>query len=228
MKKLIALILASAMTLSMTACSNGNTVQTESLSELPQQAADGEVVYVSESEIDDIIAGIQPQVMETADDYEAVLESMGFVEVDLDIHRILKMDGTAGDPTTTVKNIIYKDGVFRMELSAYDQEFNTTTDGWVLYGTKATEIADISGLDPKACDCYYVLNYADEFDEYKGISSQYIDYEYLNGGEEYSTVKAVFFTETGNLYNMVKTFEKLPEEGFAAPRVIWRREQLAD
>ena len=230
MKKLIVLLMTAAMMLSMTACSGGNTTPATNpaTDKTDSSASKGEVVFVAESEIDNIIEGAQTEVLETADDYEAVLKDMGFGEIDLDLHRIMNMDGTMGDPTTTVKNITYKDGVFRMELSSYDQEFKIDTDGWVLYGTKAAEIADISGFDPEACDFYAVFNMADGFPEYKEYSAEYVNYTYYYGENGFTEVGAVFFPETGNLYNLVKSFDSYPENGFSSPRVIWCKEQLAD
>ena len=227
MKKLLLLTLTAAMVLSMTACSGDIAPVAQPTAQPLQQETSGEVVYASESEIDDIIAGVQPQVLGTADDYESVLRDMGFEEVDLDLHRILRMDGTAGDPTTTVKNITYKDGAFRMEMSAYDQETDTETDGWVLYGTKASEVADISGFDPEACDLYVFDDYAESFPEkYGELTTKYLDYTYFYGENGLTIVKAIFFPETGNLYNLVKTFDNFPESGFSSPRVVWRYEEI--
>ena len=228
MKKILVLFITATMVLSMSACSGDNTVtDTNSVSDaVDLTTTNDEVVYVAESEIDNIIAGVETEVMETADDYETVLKDMGFGEVDLDLHRIMKADGTLGAPTTTVKNITYNDDVFRMELSTFDQDLNTETDGWVLYGIKATEIADISGFDPEECDFYDVFNMADGFPEYKEYSAEYVNYTYYYGENGYTEVKAVFFPETGNLYNLVNSYDSYPENGVASPSVIWRKEQF--
>ena len=49
---------------------------------------------------------------------------------------------------------------------------------------------------------------------------------YFYGENGLTIVKAIFFPETGNLYNLVKTFDNFPESSFSSPRVVWRYEEI--
>lgn len=223
MKKFITLSISAVMVISMVGCSAQTAIQTDG-PEFTEQP----VVFTAECEIDNILADTESVTFDSVDDYEEIIRGLGFTEIDLDTHRTLRVDGTLGDPTATAKKLTYADGVFRLELSYYDKNTGESSDGWVLYGTKATEIADISGFDPEDCDFYDVFDFSDAFPEYKEYSAQYVDYTYYKGIESFAMSAAVFFPETGNLYNLVNSFEKFPENGLIKPSVIWRREQFED
>ena len=225
MKKIFITFITVLTIITLTACSSDNAAIKEATADSEHMQ---ETYYPAYSEIDDILADSESVVFDTPEDYEAIIKGLGFTEVDLDTHRLMNADGTFGDPTATSQNLTYKDGYFRLELSNYEQEINKETDGWVLYGTKATEIADISGMDKDAYEFYDVFSYLEAFpEEYGEYNAEYIDYSYFNVEDGYAVAKAVFFPETGNLYNLVIELEGFPENGLCSPRVIWNEDQLA-
>lgn len=246
MKKIFSLLLAAGMMLSLAACSEEpikeepvtTAVAETTAPTVSTEAAETEPVsaWPSKSVIDQQLAGIEPVVLGKPEEYEAILYELGYPEVDLDIQILMAEDRTFVDyqgnpsedpvPTTTVHNITYNQQAIRMELSLYSRESGTTTEGWVLYCTKAEAAADLSGLDPEDYDGYQVFDFTEAFEEYRTGFVTPITYDYVHP-HRWATVLAYYYPETGNLYNLVKTFDYFPQE-IDAPGILCQSEETRE
>ena len=232
MKKLIALLLAAVMLLSLTACGGSaepaqTAAPTVAATEAPTEPVETEpgIYYPADSEIDVALQDAQAPCISWADNqiYELALTGLGFKEVTFgsvirDESNFYDMEGNkvlSPVYAATIHNIQFVDDKVRVEFAWYDFGNNLNDDGWVLYCTKADEIADISGLSLEYYDGRHEEIWADTSDIWKQRESfvQGAIYDYYKGIEAWGTVLAYYYPESGNLYNLVRTYDYFPDFG---------------
>lgn len=246
MKNVIALLLAAAMLLTMTACggdakSAETTAPTVAATEAPTEPVETEpgIYYPADSEIDAALQNAEAAVLSwpSNDTYTMVLRGLGYKEVDFSKHVIGDERGnydkegnisSSPIPSATVRNIQFTEDKARVELSWYEFE-GKFEDDWVLYCTKADAIADISGINIQDYDGCQIMNFADYFEDWAQKSDfvQMCHFSYFKGIEAWAEVHAYYYPDSGNLYNFVKTYDYFPET-IASPDVFCRDEEIAE
>ena len=154
MKKRIALLLAAAMLLSMTACGGSaepvettvaeeTVVETEPVKTIPSETTEETVPEIITPSLEEsLLQDETATILETDnwDDYKAVLTEMGFVEP--------RIGSTVHESAIAPKRMIYNDTSFYMEFDAILHNAEITYEsGWVLVGTKAEEESDIAAVN---------------------------------------------------------------------------------
>lgn len=238
MKKLIAVFLAAALLASLTACGSAELVETVPATtepavtiEAPTEPVETEPasLYSAQSEIDIALRNADAPVLSlpSHDDYNEALRELGYQEVNFLMHVIGDERGCCDKegnivsepiPSATVHNIQSLDNMVRMELSWYEHEDRYEEDGWVLYCTKADAVADISGIDVEYYDGCHAFSFSDVSEEWGTGFVEVWDYNYAHPNR-FAVVQAYYYPESGNLYNLVKTYDYFPETAFA-PRVL--------
>lgn len=244
MKKLIALLLPAVMLLSLTACGGSaepveTAAPTVAATEAPTEPVETEpgIYYPADSEIDSALQDAEAAVLSwpSNDTYTMVLRGLGYKEVDFSKHVIGDERGNYDKegnisfspiPSATVHNIQFLDDVVRVELSWYEHEDRCEEDGWVLYCTKADAIADISGINVQDYDGCQAFNFADAFAEWGTGFVERWDYQYMHPNR-IAMVQAYYYPESGNLYNLVKTYDYFPEM-VNGPSVLCRNAEVAE
>ena len=230
MKRFCCLLLALILLISLVACGGAapeNPVTEEKATEAIQEATTAEPVIFEESPIEQQLKNENAQTLRSEDyqDYLNVLHSMGFVELQVEYYK-----STMNSPNwpSVLREMTYGDDEFRLVLDY--ENYNDQTgesemvEGWVIYGTKADQIANISGIN----DADY--GYCDEFDWYKEFPEnddgyrQWIEYTYGDPGM--AVCRAIYYPESGNLYNIVKVFDSHPMLMTVPRMLLERREDL--
>ena len=254
MKKLITLLLAAAMLLSMTAC--GGTAKSEATNattpteevapptETTEEQADSlpNSGFSSVSDIDIALQEAQAPRLSWSDNntYTLVLTGLGFNEVNFNSYignssfDLYDMEGNkVSSPVyaATIHSMQFVDDKVRVELDWYDSEYKYNDEGWVLYCTKADGMADISGLNIEDYDGRVALNADSEIWQQRADFVQMTEYIYNKGLEAWGQVYAYYYPQSGNLYNLVRTFDCMPER-ITLPKVMaftdTDREELLD
>lgn len=222
MKKTISFLLALAMVLPLMACGGTGAEPTEETT-LATTEAVAQNEYVA-YELTDYRT------------YDEAVRAMGYVEVypgvqgtELDVTHGLT-DGYC-IPTSLE---VCGDG-FRMELDCTERVTGSKTlkqtTGWTLYGTKADRIGRFVELDPKRFDRYRESTYNRESEdqayaeEYGLYAYEYAQYMYHRRNEDgkvdgIAYLIAVYFPETGNLYNLFGQFNDREDGMHSAPWVF--------
>ena len=245
MKKLIALLLAVVMLLSLTAC--GGTaksveptnaiIPTEEVAP-PTETTEEQVDYLppsgfsAVSDIDIALQEAQAPRLSWSDNstYTLVLTGLGFKEVDLNGYignssfDLYDMEGNkVSSPVyaATIHSMQFVDDKVRVELDWYDLEYKYNDEGWVLYCTKADEIADISGLNINDYDGRIESDAAETSEIWRQRADfvQMINYTYFTPTSRWAEVYAYYYPQSGNLYNLVRTFDCMPER-ISLPKVM--------
>lgn len=214
MKRLCCLLLALMLLFSLAAC-GADTPEKEVPQENPTEAiveeTQAQPVVFEDSPIEQNLKNENAQTLRSEDyqDYLNVLYSMGFVEFQVEYY---KTSLESQNWPSVLREMTYSDDEFRLVLDYenYNEQTGETEmiEGWVIYGTKAEEIANVSGI--KAED----YGYCDEFDWYKEFPEnddgyrQWMEYTYNDPGM--AICRAIYYPGTGNLYNIVKVFDSYP------------------
>ena len=234
MKKLIALLLAAAMLLSMTAC-GGSAEPVKNMQTPTEAPTEAPTEEPAEAPTEPVEA--EPTVLSwpSNDTYTMVLRGLGYKEVDFSNHVIgngetyFDKDGNISAspiPSATVHNIQFLGDTVRVEFSWYEFEDRYEEDGWQLYCTKADSVDNISGLNPEDYDVY------DAFDhnEMTGETSDFVEiwkYMYMKEPDKMAFVTAYYYPDSGNLYNLVKLYDHHPDMS-PNPQLLCKNAEVAE
>lgn len=223
MKKQCVLFLILIMVLMLTAC--GAAESPMEATEIPMEATEipteNYMEVFEDSPVEQELKDGTTQVLvsENYHDFQSVLYKMGFVEFHVEYY---KTSLNSTNWPSVLRELTYDDDSFRLILDYenYDDATGTTEmiEGWILYGTKADGIENISGIKPEN------YGYYDEFDRYAQFPEQdegyrdWIEYTYCDPGMVFCY--AFYYPETGNLYNLVKVFEEYPTGSLTFPRML--------
>ena len=222
MKKLITLLLAVAMMLSMAAC--GGSAPAETAPAATEPVAQATAAPTEEPTEEPTVAPTEDPYAYTvytlgeSESYEDVVWRHDFWEVDMNacVEEAASY-GTKGGQATPLSLELSQVG-FRMEVDYTGYDYITSKVipfGTVeLIGAKADQIGDISGIDPKDYQYRSDTSVTDE----NGVQMDYFDladgyaqmdwYSYYNmdaAGNVYDRVDiaATYYTSTDNLYNII-------------------------
>ena len=219
MKRWLSLFLVAAMLLTFAAC--GTAENTDA------PVADNTVQEEAPVEQDAVPAYI-PQTLAPGQTVEEAIHTLGYEEVIVDMQQArmvhyLQIQGC----TVTPKELAVLSDSFRMTFdyvpySQIDQALGEPEE-WILYGTYADEIGDISEVDLEE----YVQHSAVVIDNLQGADQETIEellsygwiyyiqaeYRYNKPDDDGAVhVLAVYFPLTGRLYNLVRYFDTTPVE----------------
>lgn len=224
MKKIICMLMAIVMLLSLVACGKDDVPETTPDTEPAVTEA-----VVSPSPIEEALKSEDTQVVNLAklDDYEAFIRSMGFGEFRADYWR----PTADSEVAITLKDLTFNGEVFKLEFdyTGWDAATDGTYEdnGWILYGTKSDGPKNISEYNDENMPNVDILDMNELFpdtSDYRHV----VDYTLFDVQDEVMTdvvvVSAVYYPATGNLYNLVKVYGELPES-YAAPRVLFEDEE---
>ena len=216
MKKLISILLVLAMVLTLAACgpaeSSGKTsaVSTEKLVE----------AFV-DSPVEQQLKESTPQTLVSEDyhDFQNVLYQMGFVEFQVEYY---KPTFNSANWPSVLRELTYDDDSFRLVLDYENYDDSTgkseMIEGWIIYGTKADGIENITGLNPEDYGYYDEMDWYAQFPENDEGYRDWVEYTYCDPGMVFCY--AYYYPETGNLYNVVKIFDEMPEGSLTFPRML--------
>ena len=213
MKKQISLLLILAMALFLAACGAAGSSTGVSTEKIVEAFADSPLEQELKADTTQVL------VSEDYHDFQAVLYKMGFVEFQVEYY---KTTLNSANWPSVLRELTYDDDSFRLILDYenYDDATGKTEmiEGWILYGTKADGIENITGLNPED------YGYYDEWDRFAQFPEQdegyrdWVEYTYSDPGVVFCY--AYYYPETGNLYNLVKIFDKHPTGGLTFPRML--------
>lgn len=222
MKRFACLLLALLMVLSMTACGNTAPVEQNSApaTEAPTEATESVSAVFADSPVEQELREQNAQTLCSEDyqDFLNILYEMGFYELQVEYH---KTSLESQNWPSVLREMTYSEDEFRLVLDY--ENYNEATgetemvEGWIIYGAKSDRIQNISGID--AAD----YGYCDEFDWYKEFPEnddgyrQWVEYTYGDPGMV--ICRAIYYPESGNLYNIVKAFEE-PPMFMTVPRML--------
>ena len=237
MKKLIALLLAVAMLLSMTAC-GGSTEPVETVPAITEPAA-VETEVTTEAPIEDPNEYFLYELSET-ESYEEVIWKQGFWELDLGVCAVDAEVNGAKDAQAIPLSLEMSQNGFRMQVdyTGYSYLYNAVLPcGTVeIVGAKADGLADISRIDPK--DHQYADNTT--FQSEDGVVSDYMTSEHGVLFDEYSyfsydsngelcdlyVVEAYYYPLSGNLYNVIyvrpNLSQPIPQPSLLPRKTVFR------
>ena len=216
MKKLISILLVLAMVLTLAACgpaeSSGKTsaVSTEKLVE----------AFV-DSPVEQQLKESTPQTLVSEDyhDFQNVLYQMGFVEFQVEYY---KPTFNSANWPSVLRELTYDNDSFRLVLDYENYDDSTgkseMIEGWIIYGTKADGIENITGLNPEDYGYYDEMDWYAQFPENDEGYRDWVEYTYCDPGMVFCY--AYYYPETGNLYNVVKIFDEMPEGSLTFPRML--------
>ena len=247
MKKLFSFLLALMMGLSLLGCGTAAepaatevpTIQvpaTEAIAtEAPTEApAEPFVLDLTNSPVQQALAGEGTQTarFETALEYQEILRELGFAEVSM---FYWDHGFQYGDPYV-LKDLTWNGDCFRLDLDFVATRYENgecqildMAEGWVVYGTKASEPRDLSGLKAEDFDYADVMNHNQMFPEFANEFMEMVDYAYYSIDENdlpefYIQNVALYFPGTGNLYNFIKHHEEALMIEDSRPRIVVERE----
>ena len=291
MKKLITLLLAAVMLLSMTACGGSAEpvetapATTEPVAQVTEEPTEAPTEEPTEAPTEPRVAPVDFEAVDPAtlpepipveeqlqsedtqtvtlgslEEYEDLLWSLGFEEVRLaGTHDAGTVDNFGTDVTASCEpvSLTYNDRAFRFDFTycmTNSEGEIAKEDGWYMYGTKSTALANISPITDK--DFYkqethvHSVGYTqEEFMELLAggadlsallsgenqVQSSTADYEeefmgfVLRSDEtRWVNMKAVYYTITGNLYNYMRDLNSEGAETQlhgASPELEYKGEQ---
>ena len=237
MKRYISLLLALCLVLPLTACGGSDApaqttaAPTQATTEAPTEApTEVPTEAPTEAPTEPPIV-YEPYELSDGQCYESVVRSMGFVEFFPKYHetyskKIYNLTGAYATPTS----LEVTENGFRMELDCgeyvpYQKGVQETGD-WVLYGSKAEGLGNLSGLDfneyPLSVGLSVMTSSGNTSGPVDGIRFYQEKYHLCgktNANREVANGylwAAIYFPETGNLYNFVRKFEK-KLDAYSAP-----------
>ena len=224
MKRWLSLFLVAAMLLTFTACGAAETTDAP----VAENSTREETPEKQEAAQTDAGSPYVPQTLAPGQTVEEAIHALGYEEVIVDMQQArmvyhLQIQGC----TVTPKELAVTEDAFRMTLDyvPYSQlsESLGEPEEWILYGTYADEIGDISEVDLEE----YVQHSAVVIDNLQGADQETIEellsygwIYYIQGQYRYNKpdddgevyVLAVYFPLTGRLYNLVRYFDTTPVE----------------
>lgn len=243
MKKIMCMIMAFAMVLSMVAC--------QSAPEQPETTPPTTEVQTQPTEVTELLSPAEMLLTskdttttsyEDVMEYENTLRSLGYEEFFIDYWRATEDSGIACHPI----NLTYNNEAFRFEFGFdyYDgaTESVLIDEGWVLYGTKGDSAANI-GVCSDNYECTDMLDINEAQPEFATDYRYEIDYFFFNWDENGMHCdevfnQAVYYPGTNNLYNLVKEYgdgeatremhipELLAENGESAASTVSRPDEI--
>ena len=210
MKKMIALLLAAVMLLTITACgSSAEPVETApATTEAPTEAPTEATTTI---------------IMGAEECLDALL-SLGYIELNPDIYAqtMEKFYGDTDAAVTPVSMEITQDGfVMELDCMQYFERFREARQAapWKAYGTKGDELGVFLDLESQG----YKLDYVSDLSGTDAASQivRYADYYYYRWTESGKVeaeayVSAAYYPGSGNLYNVLQEYTEPPTESTTA------------
>ena len=131
-------------------------------------------------------------------------------------------------------NMVYTDDTFKLEFDYinYNEETkeSSMTNGWILYGTKADGLANLTEYKAENFDEFAEYSIAEEMPEYKNDFCETREYIFYNLNKDglpidYVECHAYYFPSTGNLYNLVREFDEALTITITYPRVLLEQQE---
>ena len=143
--------------------------------------------------------------------YEAIIHSLGFSEFYANIDTNYE-----SDVKYEYDSLTYNDQSFAITISAITAD---ASEKWILYGTKADKILNLSTCDPANYE-YVEMQEIEDLDEV--CQRQIFDFYNVKNNKptDYTHCAAYYFPETGNVYNLVKSYENAMEFTVIYPEVL--------
>ena len=218
MKRLIALLMAVAMLLTVTACGNAAPAETAPEATVAAPQVPEAAIEVPAPEPTEDPYAYSVYTLGESENYQDVIWDHGFWEVDLnECVKDAQANGATGAYANPISLELSKKG-FRMELDYSGYMFmygKVVHAGTVtMVGAKADGLADISGIDSQKYSDYGDSAYASE----TGVTTEYFstfngqllmdEYSYFNLDEngmlkDLTVVEAFYYPANGNLYNVI-------------------------
>ena len=208
MKRLIALLLAAAMLLSLAACGgSAEPVETAPATEPVVQAtvAPAEEPTVAPTEDPNAYTAY---TLGADESYEDVVWSRGFCEVDMEECIAVAEECNATGAQAIPLSLELSQNGFRMEVdyTGYDHAKGKVIPFGILelVGAKAEGLADISGIDPAKYQGNINIGEFSLVDDVC-LTDTYLHYNFDANGElcDIVSIVATYYVLTGNLYNTI-------------------------
>ena len=225
MTKYIALLLAFAIALTFAACGAAEAPAAAEKTDAPA------AVQTQAQEKNPV----KSTVITGAEESMAMLRGLGYLEVVPEKYakEIATYTGNQdASVTPTMVEVTGRD--FRMELDTKEYFYSTSevrqTAGWVLYGTKGSELQAFVDLESQGYQLFDYQRMNDTFENSIFRMAEYTYYRLNKEGfaEAMAVVTAAYYPGSGNLYNVVQEYTELPEQVGGGDRILaWLVDEIA-
>jgi hypothetical protein len=192
------------------------------------------------------------ETWEDFEEYNRVIRAMGFKEFQagyelLDEEEIahfgLEEQYEAMGPQFKLEELKYNGEVFRLDLdytdfdeALYRQERRPgkLIDGWTILGAKGSGPDNISGFANEDFDYGGFIDHAELFPDFHDDYRKQVDYSFCNVDENdlptvLVQVSAIYYPESGNLYNVIKvSHEDLLEGTTYFPAMLYHNREAEE